>query len=170
MLPAQLASEYVIKVGLLFLVRWIPWKTACFKYKSLFFAVQWFVVGFFINWGNLLIANEMSGQVKDKYCNLPIIFQNYVLSTARMPSLSFIVWLVERKVETCLAPLIFVFERRSCIYLCWDKKRYTLVGITSTPRKKCRMPISLRENLSLSFLMIECTNCGVLPVITRSSK
>ena len=74
-----------------------------------------------MNWDNLFTANEISGRVKETYCRLPMILRNSVLSTFVVPSSNLRDCVVERGVETSLAPLMLVFDSNSRMYLCCER-------------------------------------------------
>ena len=131
--------------------------------------VQLFVVGLCINWECLLIANEMSGLDKEKYWSLPIILRKLELSTEALPSINLRNWVIDRAVETSFAPLMLVCAKRSRTYLCCNRNKHPVVGITSTPKKRWREPISLRENIAPNCWITDATKDELFPVITRSS-
>lgn len=122
-------------------LRWMPWKMVCLRYwRGTFVAVQWVWVGLCMNYESLLIAKDMFECVNERYWRLSIILQNYLLSTEGVPSNKWRGWLVERGVQTSLAPLMLVRDSISLTDWCWERNSPDLVGITSTPRKNLRAP------------------------------
>lgn len=70
---------------------------------------------------------------------------NLVPSKEAMSSTNLRVVLVKSEVDTSFAPAMLVFDRRSQIYLCWERKRPKVVEITSMPKKIWSWPVYLRE-------------------------
>jgi len=136
-LPTQSTSEYVVSMEGELLRMWIPWKMVCFKYRSNRFAAdQWVVVGLCMNWDNLFTTKKMLKCVRDKYCKTPMTVLNFVLSIEDVPSSSLSAVLIHSEVVTSFTSCMLIFVNKSQIYLCWDKKRPVIMGITSIPKKK----------------------------------
>lgn len=82
----------------------------CFKYyRSLFTVIMCVAVGLCMNCESLLTANDMLGSVRKRYCSPPMTNLNSMLSTKEVPSINMRVVVVKNKVDTSLAPNMFVF-------------------------------------------------------------
>lgn len=97
-----------------------------------------------------------------------MILLNYVLSIEDVPSISLREVLVDSRLITSFALYMLVFVNKSLIYLCCDKKRHFVVGITSMPKKKCSWPMLFRENQMPRCSIIDETK-ELFPIITKSS-
>ena len=73
-------------------------------------------VGLCMNYESLLIANVVSGLVRQRYCKAPIIFLYSSIIVAVVPSDSLNETEVDSGVEDSLTPDIFVLSRISVIY------------------------------------------------------
>ena len=89
---------------------------------------------------------KMSGHMRNKYCKAPITLLNYVLSTKNVLSMSLSMVVVDSGVVTFFAPCMFISVNKSMMYLCWDKKRPVIMGITFMPKKKYSWHMSFKEN------------------------
>lgn len=83
-LPAQSTFEWAWTfIG----PNWKKWSTVPLRYRKMrLTAVQWLLVGLYINWQTWLTKKTISGRVRDRYCKTPGMQRYSVGSRSGSPS------------------------------------------------------------------------------------
>ena len=138
-------------------------------WRTFLTADQRLVVRRCMNWESSFTTKKMLGRVREIYCIDPMTWWNLAGSIGGAPSCNMTNTIAESGVEITVTPSILGFAKRSCMYLYWDRKRLDDVGITSTPRKYVKTPMSLSEKQWARLVITLWTCLEKVPVMMMSS-